>query len=205
MVASWLRKDRNYLWNSGCRETQWARFSSKNWKFRGNFWNFFRHTVFLNHSSHTAIIIVLIQSSKTISNFDSLRLDNMLHLTNFGNSCYPKFLLFPKKNLSATLSNNSLPKIIDNSLPNYARSCMILISNYIWSQLYLLDERPANDDYSMKTPFYTMSEDAKSIDETYKFEKIERGRYFYFAKKRDVTNSMELSEIFIYRLPIFNN
>ena len=52
--------------------------------------------------------------------------------------------------------------------------------------MYLLDERPANDDYSKETPIYTLSEDAKSNDEEYVFEKLERGRFFYFARNTDI-------------------
>ena len=71
--------------------------------------------------------------------------------------------------------------------------------------MYVLDERPANDDYSKETAVFTLSEDAKSNDEEYKFEKLGIGRYFYLARNTDapvVDKILELVEIFVYGLPV---
>ena len=70
-------------------------------------------------------------------------------------------------------------------------------------QLYLLEERPENDDFSKETPFYTLAERAKDNDSTYKFNNYPRGRFFYFARNLDVPNPdhiIEFNEIFVFAL-----
>ena len=66
-----------------------------------------------------------------------------------------------------------------------------------------MDARPENDDLSGQTPIYTLAEDAKSSDETYTMSKVEKGRYFYFARNldvEDINKNLEANEVFVFAL-----
>ena len=69
--------------------------------------------------------------------------------------------------------------------------------------MYLLAERPENDDYTAQTPIYILAENAKSNNETYTLDQVRKGRYFYFARNTDVTNidnNLEANEISVFAI-----
>ena len=66
--------------------------------------------------------------------------------------------------------------------------------------MYLLDERPLNDDCKNEVAVYVLSTDASSKDETYEFTNVKTGRYFYWTRNPRVSNGdwfLEAKEIML--------